>query len=107
MAAENTKTPNPRSRTILFGKLTQGKAVRQWPVAVFNNEAAAKQYAMILRFAYRAGDQEGIRSLDENAARDEAGKAFPETKWSVVTVPYGPTSSLGDDDDATEAPSAN
>jgi hypothetical protein len=93
--------PASKNKTILFGNATHNKARHLWPVAVFNDDAAAKSYATFLRLAYRADDDAAIKILDPAAHRDDEGKALTDTKWSVVTVPYAPQPAF-EEDDATE-----
>lgn len=92
-----------KDKTILFGNATHNKARHLWPIAVFNDDAAAKSYATFLRLAYRAGDDGAVKLLDPTAHRDDEGKVLADTKWSVVTVPYAPQPAFEEDDAVEDA----
>jgi hypothetical protein len=91
------------TKTILFARATHGKVVRQWPVAVFNDTAAAKSYATFLKLAYKSQDDETIAVLDPSAFRQEDGTPVYDTKWSVTEVPYSPAPDFTEDETAEPA----
>jgi hypothetical protein len=86
-----------KDKVILFAQATHNKARHQWPVAVFNEQPAARSYATFLRLAYRADDGAAIALLDPSAHKDDEGKYLADTKWSMVTVPYAPQPSFEED----------
>lgn len=100
--------PVSTQKSILFSRATEGKAVHLWPVAVFNQPSQAKTYASMLKVAYKSGNHEAVAALDPNHRKGEDGTPLSDIKWSVVTVPYSPEPSFGEDDDVTvEAPASS
>jgi hypothetical protein len=97
--------PVSTKKSILFARAADGKAVHQWPVAVFNEPAQAKSYAGMVKMAHSAGSDEMVKALDPAHKLDADGKPLTGVKWSIVTVPYAPTPSFEDDEvtDETQA----
>lgn len=91
-----------RDKTILFARAVEGKAVHQWPVAVFNTPADARTYVAFLRLAQTSGNAELQLALDPAHRKGEDGAPLPDVKWSLVTVAYAPTPALADDETETE-----
>src|SRR5215472_1729017 len=91
--------PVSTEKSILFARAMDGKAVHQWPVAVFNQPEQAKSYASLLRIAYRAGDHDAVALLDPAHHKNEAGAPLAEIKWSIVKVPYAPQPVFAEDGD--------
>jgi hypothetical protein len=91
-----------KDKVILFARATHNKAVHLWPVAVFNDAVSAKSYATFLRLAYRSSDLEAIAALDPSFRKDDTDAPLKDTKWSMVTAPYAPQPSFGEDDAASE-----
>lgn len=83
------------SKAILFTRVTVGKRVEQYPVAVFSDKPAATHYATLLHMAHRAGDADAAKKLDPQTPLTDEGKLHSDTKWSVTEVPYQPTADLG------------
>lgn len=88
------------SKVILFGKATAGKALHQWPIAVFAKTDEARAYATFLKLAYRAKDADAIAALDPGHAKDANDEPLYTAKWSMVTVPYAPLPEMDADDEA-------
>lgn len=95
--------PVSTAKSILFARAQDGKAIHQWPVAVFNEVSQAKSYAGMLRIAYKSGSPEAVAALDPKHHKDAEGAPLLDVKWSIETVPYSPQPKFGDDDDAEVA----
>lgn len=83
------------AKAILFSRVTVGKQVKQYPVAVFSDKAGASHYATILHMAHRANDPDAAKKLDPQTPLTDDGKLHTDTRWSVTEVPYQPVADLG------------
>ena len=67
-----------KDKTVLFARATEGKAIHQWPVAVFNTEQNARSYAAFLKLAQTSGNPELQLALDPQLRR----KRMDEQRFS-------------------------
>lgn len=79
------------TKTILFSRITVGKATHQHPVAVFSREADAKAYAVLINTAHKTGNVEMAKSLDAQTMMADDGTLAGTLRFALVTVPYAPT----------------
>lgn len=86
------------TKTILFSRVTVGKAVKQHPVAVFGRETDAKAYASLIDIAHKTGNAEMAKQLDERTEFAEDGSPHPGVRFALVTVPYAPTLAASSDE---------
>lgn len=86
------------SKVILFSRVTSGKAVHQWPVAVFNTHPDARTYATFIKMAHQGGNVEMAKRLDPKTQVTDDGKLMDGLRFSIVEAPYSPAPDLGDDD---------
>jgi hypothetical protein len=89
-------------KTILFGKVTEGKTVRQWPIAVFVNRPAAAAFAKDMKLLAKMGDVESLRASDPHHPISEDGKVTHEVTYSAAEISYNPTVVFADAPDALE-----
>lgn len=82
--------PKSQSKSILFCRTTHEGKTHQYPVAVFNDVARAKNFVTFLHLAYKSNDAVTAKKLDPKTLTDKGGKLIQGTKWSVATVPYEP-----------------
>lgn len=94
------------SKTILFCRVTDGKQVRQYPVATFNGTASAKSYATLLHLAYTSQNADMLRSLDPQFPIGDEGRLPAKPAWSLTEVPYEPVAELGSIVDEPQVPAA-
>lgn len=85
----------PLSKTVLFCRVVHERKTHLWPVAVFANAAAAKQYAVYLHLAHQHGDAHTATMLDPKTIKDADGNLVKGAKFSIQTVPYSPTPDTG------------
>lgn len=86
------------TKTILFSRVTVGKAVKRHPVAVFSREADAKAFAVLLNTAHKTGNVEMAKQLDAATVLNEDGTLADGLKFDLATVPYAPTLSESGED---------
>lgn len=103
---EGSQMATATSKAILFVTAKVDRKVHTHPVAVFANGVDAKTYATFLRLAHRSGDVEALKKLDEQVTLTEDGAIVPDTKWSIVTVPYAPSPEWDDDETETATPAS-
>jgi hypothetical protein len=96
-----------KDKTVLFATAMLDKKIHTHAIAVFNDTAGARQFAAMLRLAYRSGDVAMIRALNPKATFGPEDAVLKDTKFSAVTVPYAPSPELSDDDALTTEPAAS
>lgn len=85
----------PLSKAILFCRVTHERKTHLYPVAVFANAQAARQYAVFLSLAHQHGDAETAKKLDPRTILDSEGKLAKGAKWAAQTVAYAPVPDAG------------
>lgn len=86
------------SKSVLACKATVGGKPKTHLVAVFPNDAKARQYATVLYHAIISGDLVTAKQLDAGAVTDGNGMLVTDVRFSLLGLPYDPVAAAASAD---------
>lgn len=93
---------NQVAKILLHASAKDGAKTVRWVVAAFANTKLASQHAALVKRAHVSGVAASILELDPNAAKDASGAPLTPVKLTAQSVPYNPSLSGLDTDDALD-----
>lgn len=94
------KANGPVFREILHASAKVDGKVARWIVGVFANESAVRNFAALLKLAYKTDDTTGIVAMDPHRPVLKDGQKMEPPVFSRSTVQYNPQAPGLDDDAA-------